>query len=282
MADEPTPDNPQGEQTPAANPGGGTTRVEFSGNPEERAQQEGDQNNQQEEPAQRPEGLPEGFDNWEAFGKAVAAGTHHPDGSEKKAAEEEEESTPEALTSEQQADVDAALADVPEESREKAQPFFEEFARTGELSEASVKEAAKAFGVSEDMVKQYVAGYQVNDQAAATAVFAEAGITAEEAAAFKTWAEEGGMSPEQMQAFNAKPQAQAYKEGIAAWKEAGNGPAPRDITAGERNTPPANSASPEPYASTTEMTRDMNNPLYASDPAFRAKVEKRVEVSNFN
>lgn len=271
------------QQEPTVTQTGGTQGVQFSGDPEGRAQEEANRNNQQQAPAQRPEGLPDGFDTWEAYGQAVSKGEINPDGTKKEAAEEQAQAAD--LSAEQQAQVDAALQDLPEANREKAQPFFEEFARSGALSDDSVKAAAEAFGVSEAMVRQYVSGAQAEDVAQATTIVEAAGTDMATFQAFQQWANEGGYTAEQTQAFNdalAKDGPQAVRDAIQAWKESGNGPAPRDITKGERPVPAQNQQGPEAYASIAEMQRDMNDPRYAKDPAFRAKVEGRVGASDFN
>lgn len=67
---------------------------------------------------------------------------------------------------------------------------------------------------------------------------------------------------------------------MAEWRAAGHGPAPRDLTKGVRQEAPQ--AAVEGYSSIEEQTRDISNPLYAKDPAFRALVEKRIAASNLD
>ena len=191
MADE----NNQQQPNPSVSQSGGTKGVQFPGNPEERAQEEANRNNQvdpQEKP-QRPEGLPEGFDSWEdAYKDAV-----------EKAKAPAKEEGPEALSAEQQAELDAALNDMPEESRDKAKPFFEEYARTGDLSDQSVKDAAKAFGVSEAVVRQYVGNSQAADVVGATQILGEAKVEQTDWDAFSAWANDGGYTADQLETFNS-------------------------------------------------------------------------------
>lgn len=288
MAD---PATEEGTPTPSPAPApsvqqtGGTQSVQFEGDAAARAQEEANRNNQQQAEPQRPEGLPEGFDSWEDYGKAVSAGEINPDGSKIEASKAEGGEEAEALSSEQQAEVDAALQDLPEDRREVAKPFFEEYARTGDISPESRKEAAKAFGVTEAMVDAYVKGAQASDTESATTIIEAAGETQSDFDAFREWANDGGYTAEQQQAFNdqlAKDPSQAIRDAMKDWRESGNGPAARDITKGERQPPANNQAGPEPYASTSEMTRDMQDPRYSKDPAFRAKVEARVGVTDFN
>lgn len=233
-----------------------------------------------------PAGIPGGFETWEDFGKAVQAGTHDATGKEITQQEEEgqsegdEESPPAELSETQKQEVEDALAEIEEEARDKARPFFEEFARNGALSAESTKAAAEAFGVSEKMVQLYIKGATAEAASTAAAIYQEAGVSEEEAQGFKAWAEEN-WTEQQKQEFNAKPQAEAYKQGVADWKASGNGPAPRDITQSERPANANPNTGPQPFASQQEMTNAMNDPRYSKDAAYRAEVEKRVGASNF-
>ena len=266
---------------PAVTQTGGTQSVQFTGDPKAREAEEAAKNNQQSNPGtatqERPEGLPEGFDSWEAYGQDRLAKDAPKDTTTGK-------DTP-ALTADQKAEADEALKDLPEANREKARPMFEEFARTGDLSDATVKTAAETFGVTEDMVRLYVAGAKGESAQSAEAAVTAAGTDMATFQQFQTWANEGGMDQAQLDAFNAglqKDSAGTIKEAIAAWTEAGNGPGARDITRGERGAPAQNGAAgAQPYASTAEMQRDMGNPKYDKDPAFRAKVEARVGATSF-
>lgn len=222
--------------------------------------------------AERPEGLPEGFNTWEEFGKAQLA----------KATEgETPKDAPTELTAEQKAQTEEALAGFPEENREKARPFIEEAARTGTLSDESVTAAAKAFGVSEDMVRQYLGNAQSQAQTDVVTPLLEEIGGKEVYDQFSAWAS-ANYTPQQLADFNAGLDTDlsgTVKKAVQAWKEQGLGPAPRDITKGVSTPLPAPAVTP--YASQQEMTRDMSNPLYQTDPAFRAKVEARVGASDF-
>lgn len=253
---------------------GGTQQVQIQRDPAEQAKIEGDKTNQLAPEAARPEGLPEGFDSWEAFGKAQLEAQQN---------KAPEENKPEELTAEQKAQAEEALQGFPEESRAKAQPFIEEAARTGTLSDESVKAAAKEFGVSEAVVRQYLGNAQDQAQMDVVTPIMEQIGGQEVWQGFSEWAE-ANYTAEQKAEFNKGLEADPTKtvsEAVKAWKEAGNGPAPRDITRGERNQT-STAAQVQGYASTAEMQRDMSNPLYAKDPAFRAKVEAKVAASEFN
>lgn len=182
MADE----NTQQEETQDGNSGlevtqdGATSKVTSDGTtPQEEPKTEA-----------RPEGLPEGFDSWEAFGKAQL---------EKQAAAEKEpaeEEGPDEIAQE----VEAELEKLPEDSREKARPFFDEFARTGALSDESRKAAAEAFGVTEEMVDFYVKGAQSQAEEASQPLYEAAGGK-EALYEFKAWAE-ANYDDAQKAAFN--------------------------------------------------------------------------------
>lgn len=274
---EGTPATPEAKATQV----GGVERVEFQGDVEGQSKIEGDKNSQKDGAPALESDIPGGYESWEAYGKAVQAGEINPDGSKvEEAPAEDGEGAGAELTEEQRTLVDDQLKELPEEAREKAKPFFEEFARAGTLSDASKEAAAKAFGVTPEMVDLYIKGAQAGAQESMASVLEQAGVSEEEALGFQAWANEN-WTDEQRIAFNAKPQAEAYKEAVAEWKAAGNGPAPRDITKGERPEKAGNNTGPEPYANRAQMVADMNDPRYAKDSAFRASVEARVGVSTF-
>lgn len=261
---------------------GGTQSVQIDGNAKGQEQVEGDKANQITTPPasneERPEGLPEGYDTWEEFGKAqLAEAQKNTQGEEEGAAEEE------ALTEEQKAQVQADLEQFPEDVREKATPFVEEVARTGSLSDASKEEAAKTFNVPVSYVDTYLKGLGAEAAATAEPILAEVGGK-EVFDQFKEWAEVN-YDAEQLKAFNAgleKDPAKTVKEAVTAWKEQGNGPAPRDLTQGQHQPNKDNAQKVVGYASTAEMERDMNDRRYSTDAAFRAKVEQKVAASDFN
>lgn len=272
----------------AQNPGGGDQQqpavevkqvegaqaVTFNNDAEAEAQRQGDLNNEKAPPAQRPEGLPEGFDSWEAYAKDLEAKGKEP--------KDEGEQAGAELSAEQKAEVDANLEAFPEANREKARPFVEEVARTGDLSEEARAKAAEEFGVPKEWVDRYIAGAKQEAESSIAPVYEAVGGK-EVFDSFKAWANTN-YSAEQQDAFNAGLEKDAVKtvaDAVKAWKEAGHGPAPRDIT---RAAAPAGGPAEEvaPYASLAEMSRDMSNPLYSRDEAFRKKVEARVAKSDLS
>ena len=219
----------------------------------------------------RPEGLPEGFDSWEAFGKAQLEAKGKDAGQEEGAGAEAP-------------GVEEALAGLPEESREKAKPFFEEFATSGTLSDGSKKAAAEAFGVSVEMVEMYMAGAQATEANAGAQLLTAAGVSQEDYSGYAAWAADN-LTVDQKKAFNEgleKDPSKTLSDAISAWKESGSAPGPRDITRNESAGQKGSDKGVTGYASVAEMTRDMGNPLYQKDPAFRAQVEKKVAASDFS
>lgn len=247
----------------------GGQSIQFQNDVEAEAQKQGDLNNQKKPEGERPEGLPEGFESWEAYAKDLAA-------------KQDQQGNDEGdLSAEQEEAVKTNLEQFPEENREKARPFVEEVARSGDLSEESRDAAAKAFGVPREWVDRYVAGAKAEAEGPINELYAEVGGK-ETYDAFAEWAK-ANYTADQIAAFDAGLEKDAKKtvsEAVTAWKEAGFGPAARDIT---RKAPPEKNTAPavEGYASTAEMQRDMNNPLYRNDPAFRAKVEAKIGASDF-
>lgn len=162
-------------------------------------------------------------------------------------------------------------------------PFTKEYGETGTLSDDSVKAAAAAFNVPEDMVRSYVAGLGAQANAG-IAPFHEAFGGAEGYAGFAAWAD-SSMTPEAKAAYNkaldgnpdvALQMALAYK---GQYEASGAAPPPRDITGGTGGAPDATSG--DAYASWPEVTADMGKPEYQRDPAFRAKVEAKLARSKF-
>lgn len=233
-----------------------------------------------EEPKQeeRPEGLPEGYDSWEAFGKAQLEASKEPAKEEPK--EDAPKDEPDALSPELKAELDK----LPETVREKAAPLFQEFETTGTLTPESRKAAAEAFGVTEEMVDVYVAGYSAKTEEVAQPFYEAAGGK-EVFNEFRAWAEAGGLTPEEQAEFNTrldKGPEEAKKvisEAIDLWKAEGNGKPPRDIT---RNQPPKDpSADASGFQNKDQMLQAMRDPRYAKDADYRKGVDAKIAKSPF-
>jgi hypothetical protein len=215
--------------------------------------------------------LPEGYDSWEKYGQDVAAGKIAP---------------PQAQEGEQQEGQQEKAPELSPELAAKLEPFNAEFTESGTLSDESVAKAAAEFGVSEDMVRQYLAG-AANEQTQAAAAVAEFhGQTggAEGYAEFQQWSVDGMTAGEQKSLNDAyasgnKDAALALQQKfVDRWKAEGNGPQGKDLT---RNTVNKASTQEAGYASLAEQKRDQADPRYASDEAFRNRVIDKISRSNY-
>jgi hypothetical protein len=151
--------------------------------------------------------------------------------------------------------------------------FSTEFAQAGTLSEASYQKL-EAAGIPKPMVDAYIAG----QQALATQVRAqglEAAGGEEQFNAMAAWAR-NGLTPGELQAYNdavtsgTVDQAKLAITGLRARYEAANGREPQLL--GGNNANAGNGG----YGSTAEMVRDMSDPRYSKDEAFRKQVEAKL------
>ncbi len=274
MADTPTPSQAAPEAAPTTTTeDSGVTRVQLGGDPNAAmAANQAATSTQEPTEAARPEGLPEGHESWEAYAKSLETAKAEP------AAETTQEAAPTG--------VQEAINQLPEATREKATPFFTEFAEKGDLSPESIKAAAEAFGFTEDMIQDYVAGAKARQAQAGDAVmqpFYEASGDKATFDAFSQWAQSGGMSQEEVTALeadmNGKEGVTKVKAAVQAWKEAGHAPAARDLT---RTTAQQDTqAAPDGFRSQAEMERAMNDPRYRTDEAYRKDVELKVANAKY-
>lgn len=217
-----------------------------------------------EEPAEeeRPEWLDEKFESPEEMAKAYKAlqqKMSKPKAEKKESAKTEEASAPEATTS--------AIEDA-----------RSEFADSGELSDKAFDALEKA-GLPRSFVEQYIAGQQaMSVQQAATIQESIGGAGNYEAMA--EWAGEN-LADGDLDAFNdivegpSVEQARVAVKGLYAQFQAAGGKGPALVqgsTSGD--------AGVKPFGSTAQVTEAMRDPRYASDPAYRENVEKRMSVSS--
>ena len=214
-----------------------------------------------EEPAEeeRPEWLDEKFESPEEMAKAYKALQQKMSKpkAEKKASEEP--AAPEATTGA----IDAAR---------------NEFAEAGELSDKTF-DALEAAGLPREFVEQYIAGQQaMSVQQAATIQESIGGAGNYEA--MSEWAGEN-LADGDLDAFNdiveggSVEQARVAVKGLYAQFLAAGGKGPSLVqgsTSGD--------AGVKPFGSTAQVTEAMRDPRYASDPAYRENVEKRMAVSS--
>lgn len=229
--------------------------------------------------ADRPTEWPEGVNSWEEFGKlspedrskALLAQTKvETQGTEQEAPKEGLD----LLVQQQTAGMSPELATA-------VTPFIRNFAEKGDLTADEVKDAAKATGLSEAIVQQYVDNAKIANAAnleAETKPFTSLAGGPEEYAKFQEWAATA-LGPDDHGKINAaldanKPADMAYA--VDLWKASGNGPAPRDLTTQARTMTPGSDANQGGYSSSDEMRAAMADPRYEKDATYRKEVERRT------
>jgi hypothetical protein len=157
----------------------------------------------------------------------------------------------------------------------KLEEMNEEYAKTGELSEASYAKLAKV-GISKEIVGAFIAGQEAVrtqvEQRAYSLVGGEENYTT-----MLSWAKTG-FTPEETEAYNAAvigtPAAQALAiTGLKARFEAAAGSGPALI----RGDSPAGVGGG--YQSRAQVTADIKDPRYDRDPAYRKAVEDKLKRS---
>lgn len=212
---------------------------------------------------ERPEWLDEKFDNPEDMAKAykeLQKKMSEPKADKKAAKKSVEE---------------PAGAEVTTGAIESAR---NEFSESGELSDSTF-DALEAAGLPRAFVEQYIAGQEaMSIQQAASIQESIGGAGNYEAMA--EWASEN-MADGDLDAFNAivegpsVEQARITVKGMYAQFQAAGGKGPALVqgsTSGDSGV--------KPFGSTAQVTEAMRDPRYASDPAYRENVEKRMSVSS--
>ena len=153
-----------------------------------------------------------------------------------------------------------------------------EFVESGELSDKTF-DALEAAGLPREFVEQYIAGQQaMSVQQAATIHESIGGAGNYEA--MSEWAGEN-LADGDLDAFHdiveggSVEQARVAVKGLYAQFQAAGGKGPSLVqgsTSGD--------AGVKPFGSTAQVTEAMRDPRYASDPAYRENVEKRMAVSS--
>lgn len=155
--------------------------------------------------------------------------------------------------------------------------YNNEFAQTGQLSEASYKEL-EGMGLPKAMVDAYIEG----QKSLATSFVADVQSSVGGAEAYTqilTWAKTN-LSKEEITAFNNVcengniPQVKLAVAGIKAKYEAANGKDP-NLTRGDKGGSPAVGG----FRSYAEVTQAMSDPRYQTDPAYRQDVMDKLRTS---
>jgi hypothetical protein len=212
---------------------------------------------------ERPEWLDEKFDNPEDMAKAykeLQKKMSEPKADKKAAKKSVEE---------------PAGAEVTTGAIESAR---NEFSESGELSDSTF-DALEAAGLPRAFVEQYINGQEAMSIQQASSIQESIG-GAGNYEAMAEWASEN-MADGDLDAFNAivegpsVEQARITVKGMYAQFQAAGGKGPALVqgsTSGDSGV--------KPFGSTAQVTEAMRDPRYASDPAYRENVEKRMSVSS--
>ena len=219
--------------------------------------------NGEDETPERPEWLPEKFKTPEDMAKAYAE-------------LEKAKSKGEAPDDK---DTDATAEKAVDEAGLDMDALSKEYAESGELSKESL-EALSKVGITEDMVQSYITGQEAQAAAAQKELLEPIGGDIEAYNKLTAWAGDN-LSDAEVDEFNsvlATGNPSAVKMAIrdlSAKYESVNGTEPGRQLSGKPNISGA-----AVYESTADLMKDMSNPEYAKNPAFRAKVEAKLGRSS--
>ena len=219
--------------------------------------------NGEDETPERPEWLPEKFKTPEDMAKAYAE-------------LEKAKSKGEAPDDK---DTDATAEKAVDEAGLDMDALSKEYAESGELSKGSL-EALSKVGITEDMVQSYITGQEAQAAAAQKELLEPIGGDIEAYNKLTAWAGDN-LSDAEVDEFNSVLEtgnSSAVKMAIrdlSAKYESVNGTEPGRQLSGKPNTSGA-----AVYESTADLMKDMSNPEYAKNPAFRAKVEAKLGRSS--
>lgn len=173
---------------------------------------------------------------------------------------------------------DLSIPEATEEvSQDDMQFYSDRFAENGKLEDSDY-EGLAAKGLSKEMVDTYIAGQEAIIQQYTAQVYNQVGGE-ESYTAMTQWASET-FSAEEVAVFDAAVnsgdtnQTMSAVKGLQARYQMENGTQPNLMqgkTSGSGN---------EAYASLAEMKRDMADPKYHNDPAFRDSVTRKLANSN--
>lgn len=211
----------------------------------------------------RPDYLPEKFSSPEEMAKAYA---------------ELESKLGSGDTTETETTDDLTIPEATGEVSDADMQFYSDrFAENGKLEESDYAGLEK-MGISNDMVDSYIAGQLALINTHAQSVYTQVGGE-ESYTAMTQWASET-FSAEEVAVFDAAVnsgdtnQTMSAVKGLQARYQMENGTQP-NLMQGKTT-----GSGREAYASLDEMKRDMQNPLYRTDPAYRQKVQNKLAVSD--
>tara|TARA_B100000989_G_scaffold132376_3_gene98286 strand:+ start:19999 stop:20787 length:789 start_codon:yes stop_codon:yes gene_type:complete len=215
---------------------------------------------QEEASEERPEWLDEKFETPEDLAKAYSE-------LQKKQSSKNSESSDEETTEEE---TGVAL-------NSSVQKATEEFSETGELTEDTFSALEKA-GLPRSFVEAYIAGQASLISSEASDIQNEIGGD-DNYNAMADWASQN-LSESDLDGFNSIVESGSIEQAKMAVK----GLYAQFLSAGgnppELSQGSTSGSSVVPFGSAAQVTESMRDPRYATDPAFRANVEKRLAVSN--
>ena len=232
---------------------------------EEQAKQ---QEEKQEAPQQvtsneeRPSWLPDKFSNAEELAKAYGA-------LETKLSQRQE------VKQEEKTDMKIQEPQEPESKPGQFHKYYDEFAKEGKLTETSYGELQK-LGLDRQVVDAYIDGQTALADQRTNSIMSTVGGK-EQYNEMIDWASKN-LSSDEIKAFNSTidtgtlEQAQLAIAGVQAKYSSNN--AEPNLFSGN------NADSNVGYRSVGEMLRDINDPRYSTDSAFRQDVENKVKLSN--
>ena len=228
----------------------------------------------EEEQESRPEWLPEKFKSAEDMAKAYSELEKRMSSPSKEA-----ETAPEIgdLLQEEAESVKETKSTEEPKSRDFSK-YSEEWADKGELSENSFKELSE-MGIPKEVVNRYIEGVEAVQTRQVAEVYNSVGGE-ENYKAMVDWAA-NNLSKEEIDAYDSivsdkdTTSARLAAKGIWAQYVSQNGKAPKLIGGSQ-----SMSGSTSAFRSTAEVVTAMSDSRYATDPAYRRDVEKRLEISD--
>lgn len=222
--------------------------------------QEQTQEQPQEQPqSERPEWLPEKFNSPEDLAKAYGELEAKQSGKQT-----EESDTKQDLS-------------IPELSEKDMNYYSQRFAENGQLDEDDYAGLEK-LGVSKDMVNAYIQGQVAMQQQYTQTVYNEVGGQ-ESYQAMTEWAS-NNLTPEEIAVYDEavnsgdSTKTMSAVKGLQARYQLENGTQPNLMQGKTTGT------GVQAYESLDQMKREMQDPRYASDPAFRESVQRKLAVSD--
>ena len=222
--------------------------------------QEQTQEQPQEQPqSERPEWLPEKFNSPEDMAKAYGELEAKQSGKQT-----EESDTKQDLS-------------IPELSEKDMNYYSQRFAENGQLDEDDYAGLEK-LGVSKDMVNAYIQGQVAMQQQYTQTVYNEVGGQ-ESYQAMTEWAS-NNLTPEEIAVYDKAVNSgdtnitMSAVKGLQARYQLENGTQPNLMQGKTTGT------GVQAYESLDQMKREMQDPRYSSDPAFRESVQRKLAVSD--